>query len=232
MLRSIVRNHWAAVLVTALTLTGVPTLALAHTGTTHIVEISEDGFSPNHIEILAGDSVEFVNTGQLDHWPASNVHPTHELSPDFDARRPILPGGSWTFTVFRAGLWGFHDHLNPQNMGQVVVLPDTHQGSVTQSEPAGEITGTGLVRVYNAARLFVTRIFDAAKLFVSEAFARSVASNDSAPSAAPGQLNTEFRPPPDADLETVYQQVDTECASDDFDCFEGYFPTAGNYQWP
>jgi len=223
MLGSIVRNHWAAVLVTALTLTGVPTLALAHTGTTHIVEFSEEGFSPKLSEILVGDSIEFVNTGELDHWPASNVHPTHELYADFDARRPILPGGSWTFTFSQAGLWGFHDHLNPQNMGQVVVLPDTHQGSVAQSEPVDEITGTGLVRVYNAARMFVTRIFEAAKLFISEAFVRSVASNDSAHSAAPGQLNIEFRPPSDADLETVYQQVDTECASDDFDCFEGYF---------
>jgi len=93
MLGSIVRNHWAAVLVTALTLTGVPTLALAHTGTTHIVEFSEDGISPKLSEILDGDSIEFVNTGELDHWPASNVHPTHELYADFDARRPILPGG-------------------------------------------------------------------------------------------------------------------------------------------
>ena len=98
MLRSIVRNHWAAVLVTALTLTGAPSPALAHTGTTHIVEISEDGFSPNLTEILAGDSIEFVNTGELDHWPASNAHPTHQLYADFDARRPILPEGSWTFT--------------------------------------------------------------------------------------------------------------------------------------
>ena len=224
MVISIVRNHWAAVLVTAFILTGAPTLALAHTGVTHTVEISEDGFSPNFLEILAGDSIEFVNTGELDHWPASNIHPTHELYADFDALRPILPGSSWIFVFFRAGLWSFHDHLNPQSLGQVVVLPDSHQGGVAQTGDSNKVGGSGLVRYFNAVRMFWTRIFDAANLFVSEAFKPSVASVESAAASAPVlELNTDFRPPPNADLETVYQQVETDCEPDDFDCFEGYF---------
>ena len=224
MLRSIVRNHWAAVLLTAIILIRIPTPALAHTGTTHIIEISEDGFSPNFLEILAGDSIEFVSVGELDHWPASNVHPTHELYADFDARRPVLPGSSWSFVFFRAGLWGFHDHLNPHNMGQVVVRSDTHQGLGVQSGGSNEVSGTGLVRVYNAARIFLMRIFDAAKMFVEEAFQRSVASVDTISTSAPlKELSTEFRPPPDVDLQTVYRQVETVCAPGDFDCFEGYF---------
>ena len=229
MLRSIIHNHWVAAMVIVLTLAGVPTLTLAHTGTTHTVEISEAGYSPDRLEILVGDSIEFVNSGEFDHWPASNIHPTHELYSDFDAQRPILPASSWTFTFFRAGLWGFHDHLTPQNTGEVVVITDTHQGAIDQLGGSEQGTGTGLVRLYNAARMFLTRIFEAAKLFVAEAFQRSVASDDPAPpppppAPAPAQdLNTVFRPPPEADFETVYMQAETDCPTEDFDCFERYF---------
>ena len=223
---SIIHHPWrdrVALLVTLLALTWVP--GLAHSGKTHTVEISEDSFSPDFLEIVAGDSIEFVNTGELDRWPASNVHPTHELYSDFDARRPILPGQSWTFTFFETGLWGFHDHSNPQNVGQVMVLPDAHQGSAVQSAGTEEeVGGTGLVRIYNAARMFITRIFEAAKLFAAEAFPRSVASVDPARASAPEtELNTKFRPPPDVEFENVYQEAEINCAPDDFDCFEEYF---------
>ncbi len=104
MFRSIIHfalHHWAALLITVFALIGVSVLAQAQSGTTYIVEISEDGFSPSRLAILVGESIEFLNAGELDHWPASNIHPTHELYPDLDARRPILPGDSWTFTFLQ-----------------------------------------------------------------------------------------------------------------------------------
>ena len=218
------RNHWFAVLTAALALTGIPSLALAHAGVTYTVEISEEGFSPNFLEILQGDAIEFVNTGELDHWPASNVHPTHEVYPDFDARRPILPGDSWTFTFFRPGLWPYHDHLNPQNTGELVVLPDTHQGQVAQPNNSGEAEGTGLVRLYNAARLFVTRLYEATRQLLAEAFGgpEVALEPDPGPSSTT-ELNTDFTPPPIVDFEAVYREIETDCETEDFDCFEGFF---------
>ena len=41
---------------------------------------------------------EFENESGDDFWPASNVHPTHLLYPGFDAKKPILDGGSYSFT--------------------------------------------------------------------------------------------------------------------------------------
>ena len=212
------RNHWFAVIIASLALAGIPSRALAHTGTTYRVEVSEDGFSPNLLEILQGDSIEFVNTGELDHWPASHVHPTHEIYPDFDARRPILPGDSWTFTFFRPGLWQFHDHLNPQNTGQVVVLPDTHQGQPSESADGD---GTGLARLYNTARSFFTKLYESVRQFVADTFSGPAVASE--PEAPLPELSTEFRPPPLVDFEAVYRAIETECEADDFNCFEGFF---------
>jgi len=221
-------HRWVAMLIAFAALSLVPTLTQAHSGSTYTVEISEAGFSPKRLEILAGDSIEFLNVGEIDHWPASNVHPTHELYPDLDARRPILPGDAWTFSFSQEGRWGYHDHLNIQETGEVLVLPDTHEGSPDpggNSEPA---PGSPLARLYDSARMFIARIFGVAKSFVAKTFQRSSASTDPSPPPPPPpapaqELNTEFRPPPEADIETVYREAETICLADDFDCFEGYF---------
>ena len=47
--------------------------------------------------------------------------PTHELYPSFDAQKTILDGDSYEFTFDRAGRWGYHDHLNPDIQGTIVV---------------------------------------------------------------------------------------------------------------
>lgn len=85
------------------------------------VKMEADGFSPQTLTVQAGDTVTFENTSDDDHWPASNVHPTHELYPGFDAQNAVLPGDSYSFTFERAGRWGYHDHLNPDLQGTIVV---------------------------------------------------------------------------------------------------------------
>lgn len=221
MFRSIIHfalHQWAALLITVFALVGVPMLAQAQSGTTYTVKISEDGFSPSRLAILVGDSIEFLNAGELDHWPASNIHPTHELYPDLDARRPILPGGSWTFTFLQEGSWGFHDHLNPQNTAEVDVLVDPDEALVDRPASSDPTSRSGLARLYESARMFLARIFYAVQLFVAETFQSSSVSSDPA-----SEVNTEFRPPPEVDFETIYLQAVTGCLNDDFDCFEEYF---------
>ena len=87
-----------------------------------IVKMTDDGFVPSEIKIKAGETIRFVNKGKYWHWPASDLHPTHTLYPEFDPRKPVGPGEEWAFTFEKIGEWGFHDHLSPYITGKVVVV--------------------------------------------------------------------------------------------------------------
>lgn len=85
------------------------------------VSMTDTGFSPATITIAVGSTVNFVNDGQALHWPASAVHPIHGILPAFDSERGIATGDTYSFSFTEAGSWNFHDHLNPQFTGTVVV---------------------------------------------------------------------------------------------------------------
>ncbi len=87
-----------------------------------IIEMTKEGFEPPSLTTDADSTVMFLNKDTQPHWPASNVHPTHELYPEFDPRREIPPGESWTFKPTRAGEWKFHDHLFPHFRGSLTVI--------------------------------------------------------------------------------------------------------------
>lgn len=85
------------------------------------ISIDDTGFTPSDVTISAGDTVKFINNGQAPHWPASDVHPTHEVLPDFDSERGLQTGESYSYTFTEAGSWDFHDHLRPSFTGTVTV---------------------------------------------------------------------------------------------------------------
>jgi plastocyanin len=87
----------------------------------NVVKFTDNGFEPSTLTIKAGDTVKFENDSSDDFWPASNVHPTHLLYPGFDAKKPILAGGSYSFTFTKPGSWGYHNHLAPDIQGTIVV---------------------------------------------------------------------------------------------------------------
>jgi plastocyanin len=95
----------------------------ASSGSDNVVRMKADSFEPSTLTISKGETVEFENESGDDKWPASNVHPTHELYPGFDAQEPVLDGDSYEFTFDRTGRWGYHDHLNPDIQGTIVVKP-------------------------------------------------------------------------------------------------------------
>jgi plastocyanin len=90
-------------------------------GNGNVVSMEAAGFSPSTLTVESGETVTFENASDEDKWPASNVHPTHELYPDFDAKNAVLSGESYSFRFERAGRWGYHDHLNPDVQGTIVV---------------------------------------------------------------------------------------------------------------
>lgn len=109
-------------------------------------------FAPRAVTIRQGDTVVFENRDGKARWPASNIHPTHHIYPDFDPRAAVPPGGTWGFTFARVGVWNFHDHLDPDVAGSVVVEPDPHLAGESWPRRLLSAVANGALSGYRAAR--------------------------------------------------------------------------------
>lgn len=87
----------------------------------NVVKLTDNGFEPNTLTIKSGETVKFENASSDDAWVASNVHPTHLLYRGFDEKKPMVSGGSYSFTFTKVGSWGYHNHLEPEVQGTIVV---------------------------------------------------------------------------------------------------------------
>lgn len=87
------------------------------------VQMTKNGFSPAESRIKPGWTVEFVNSDTADHWPASGVHPTHQICPEFDPRSNITPGSVYSIQFTSPKTCPMHDHLNPSMTGKIIVEP-------------------------------------------------------------------------------------------------------------
>jgi plastocyanin len=85
------------------------------------VRMTSQGFEPREVTVQKGDTVVFENNDAQYRWPASNIHPTHNIYPEFDPKAEAAPGASWEFQFDEVGRWKYHDHLLPQFSGTVVV---------------------------------------------------------------------------------------------------------------
>ena len=81
---------------------------------------SEGSFEPEDLEIVTGDTVTWVNESAYGVWPASNIHPTHEIYPEFDPLGEIPPGDAWSFQFTRNGTWRYHNHSFASETGIIV----------------------------------------------------------------------------------------------------------------
>ncbi len=96
-------------------------LATSIFASSQTIKMTSWGFQPSVTQINTGDNITFENTDIASHWPASNIHPTHAIYPEFDPKKEVPAGQSWQFTFNKPGVWRFHDHLNPQINGQITV---------------------------------------------------------------------------------------------------------------
>lgn len=101
--------------------TPTPTPTQAPAPKTVDVSITATGFSPNNITIKKGDTVTFKNNDSRNRWPASAPHPTHTDYPEFDQKKAIPAGGTWSFKFEKVGTWAYHDHIFPTQFGKVTV---------------------------------------------------------------------------------------------------------------
>ena len=95
----------------------------------HQVRITAEGFLPRELEIKKGDTVVWTNAASKPSWPASAMHPTHDVYPEkggciasaFDACKGLAEGESFKFQFNHAGTWKYHDHMNVSVVGAVKV---------------------------------------------------------------------------------------------------------------
>ena len=93
------------------------------------VKITLSGFNPSTLSINSGETVTWINKGSSQAWPASAIHPSHEVYPEsggcigskFDACKGLKQGESYSFTFNQKGTWRYHDHLNPSSIGTIIV---------------------------------------------------------------------------------------------------------------
>ena len=85
------------------------------------VRYTRSGFEPRNIDIQRGQTVTFVNEGGFPMWVASDLHPSHNIYPEFDHGRAVGSGESYSFTFTKTGDWNYHNHSRANHTGTVVV---------------------------------------------------------------------------------------------------------------
>ncbi len=91
-----------------------------HSDNMHII-MRPNSFEPKELTIKQNETVEFINEDKVSRWPASNIHPTHGIYPEFDPKGEVKPGERWEFKFDKAGTFRFHDHIYPALAGQITV---------------------------------------------------------------------------------------------------------------
>ena len=86
-----------------------------------VVRATDSGYEPSSVTVSVGTKVMFLNESSRAVWTASDVHPTHQALPGFDALKGFATRESYSFTFEEAGTWRFHDHLRAQHTGEVIV---------------------------------------------------------------------------------------------------------------
>lgn len=87
-----------------------------------VMHMGENSYEPVNIKIKIGTKVTFINDSNDYRWPASDLHPSHLIFPEFDSKKALAPGENFSFTFEKVGEWGYHDHLAPYITGVITVV--------------------------------------------------------------------------------------------------------------
>lgn len=110
------------------TLLPSPTATPTATASTVAIVYTDAGYVPATVTIAAGTTVVFQNNSTKEMWPASGVHPTHNVYPergncfaDVFTGCEIAPGGTFSMKFNVVGTWQYHNHRNPSSTGTIIV---------------------------------------------------------------------------------------------------------------
>lgn len=85
-----------------------------------IIEVTTEGFSPDTITVKAGTRVLWINTTNKTVSLNAADHPTHQVYPPLNLGR-FGKNSSVQLVFDKIGTYEYHDHLNPDRKGTVVV---------------------------------------------------------------------------------------------------------------
>jgi plastocyanin len=99
------------------------------------VRYTEKGFDPQTVAVKVGTTVAWINVSGRPMWVASDPHPTHTDLPGFDQKEIINMkdkflflhlalahgDGIYEYTFTKIGAWKYHNHINPNDRGTVIV---------------------------------------------------------------------------------------------------------------
>lgn len=85
------------------------------------VLITEQGFSPSTITVSKGTTVVWTNQDAKPHQVAADPYPSASSFPELFSKQPIGSEGSYSFRFKNSGTWTYHDQLNPEMSGTIVV---------------------------------------------------------------------------------------------------------------
>lgn len=108
---------------TTTTTTNTPTSTSSATDTQAVaatITYTDNGFLPQTVTVKSGQTVAIKNEASSDMQFDSDPHPIHTTDPELNID-VVAPGEVKTFTVTKAGTFGYHNHLNPSQTGKIVV---------------------------------------------------------------------------------------------------------------
>ena len=86
----------------------------------NVVTLTANGFSPSPLTVKASTSVTFINKSGSKATVNSAPHPVHTNYPPLNLGS-FADGGTLSYKFDKPGTYGYHNHLNPSQTGQVVV---------------------------------------------------------------------------------------------------------------
>lgn len=89
-----------------------------------IVTYTDSGFIPPVVEVVAGNSVTFINSSTKPMWVTSENHPTAkgQVYPGFAQGKSVSKGGTYTFNFTQVGVWGYKNLNLEQHLGAISVI--------------------------------------------------------------------------------------------------------------
>lgn len=97
------------------------------------VEANEEGFSPETIRVMTGDTVTWTNTGQEDVTVTSDD--------DFFSSGMLGPGETFTYTFDVAGTFDYSSEEDFLMSGTVIVEPGEEEGTMTDNQTVTTVPG-------------------------------------------------------------------------------------------
>lgn len=90
------------------------------TQTGAVITFTDDGFDKSTYTFAAGQAITVKNESSMDLQFSSDDHPTHRDHTELNME-VLGAGESGTFTPAGKGTYGFHDHINDQFEGTLII---------------------------------------------------------------------------------------------------------------